>query len=289
MNPISDYRPYLFSIAYNILGSIAEAEDIVQDSYLKWQQLDSQEIQTPRAYLARMVANQSLDRLRQLREERLGYVGPWLPEPHVQHPDVFYASQDTQYELSMGFMMLLEKLTPDERVVYVLREVFDFPYPAIAEIVNQGEDYCRQLLRRGRLHLEEKKKRFTTTPTQVQILINAFQMVNDTGSITPFINLLKENVTTYSDGGGKVKAVLKPIIGKADCIKFMTALYNYGKDGLTTSFLMTNGCPSIFLYLYGKLESIMTIEMEGDQIQDIYIVRNPDKLKQFLLDRENDT
>ena len=157
MKAISDYRPYLFSISYNILGSVSEAEDIVQDSYLKWEQLEHERIQTPRAYLARMVANKSLDRLKNLREERLRYIGPWLPEPHLQQPELLHSSSDRQFELSMGFMMLMEKLTPDERVVYVLREVFDFPYPAIAEVINQEEPYCRQLLRRARLHMEGKR------------------------------------------------------------------------------------------------------------------------------------
>ena len=186
-----------------------EAEDIVQDSYLKWEQLDHKRIQTPRAYLSRMVANQSLDRLKQLREERFTYIGPWLPEPHIQAPDILHPSTDNQYELSIGFMMLLEKLTPAERLVYVLREVFDFPYPAISEVVDQGEAYCRQLLRRARQHLGDTKKRYSTTPTQLQTLIHAFQMANESGAISPFIDLLKENVTTYSDGGGKVKAVIK--------------------------------------------------------------------------------
>ena len=288
MKAISDYRPYLFSISYNILGSVSEAEDIVQDSYLKWELLEHERIQTPRAYLARMVANQSLDRLKKLREERLKYIGPWLPEPRLQQPDLFHSSSDRKFELSIGFMMLLEKLTPEERVVFVLREVFDFPYPAIAEIVDHHEPYCRQLLRRARQHLEGKKKRFATTPTQLQMLINAFQKVNDSGSITPFIELLKEDVTTYSDGGGKVKAVLKPIKGKANCSRFFTGLFNHFKEQLSGNLVISNGCPSIVQYVNGKLEGIMTFEIEGDQIGNIYVVRNPDKIRHLISDTGSD-
>ncbi len=275
-------RPLLFSIAYRMVGSAMDAEDLVQDAYLRWQGAPDADVRSPKAYLATIVTRLAINHLRSARVQRESYVGPWLPEPlmteHV--PD---ASGDVELSesLSMAFLVLLERLSPVERAVFLLSEVFDFEYAEIARIVDKTEANCRQLLTRAKKRLSPgPRPRFSVTSAHAERMLEGFSRAATLGDMDGLLALLAEDITVWSDGGGKVAAALQPIRGAERAARFMLgALRKFVPVDHIVRPAEINGQPGLISYLRGKPRTALAFDIVGDRIQTIYIIANPDKLQ----------
>ena len=274
-------RPLLHSIAYRMLGSAMEAEDVVQEAYLRWQGASDTDVRSHRAYLVTIVTRLSINQLRSARVQRETYVGPWLPEPvmteHV--PDVSWRIELAE-SLSMAFLVLLERLSPIERAVFLLHDAFEFEYAEIARIVDKSEANCRQLLARAKKHLGGPRPRFEVAPEHAERMLERFSRAATTGDMDGLLALLAEDITLWSDGGGKVAAALKPIHGADRVARFMLgALRKFVPADHVVRRAEINGQPGLISYLRGKPRTALAFDILGDRIQTIYIIANPDKLR----------
>jgi RNA polymerase sigma-70 factor (ECF subfamily) len=274
-DPFLQHRGLLFTVAYEMLGSAADAEDVLQESWLRWAQADQDEVRDPRAYLVRVVTRQALNRLRTLQRQRETYVGTWLPEPLVTAPDVL---DDVELAESVSFAMLLvlETLTPLERAAFVLREVFGFEYDEIAAATDRTPAAVRQLVSRARNHVQARRPRFEP-PAETEQIIAEFFAAASTGRVEPLLELLAPDVVLHTDGGGKKKAALNPIHGAGKVARFLAAVVPQGVE-LEVEMGTVNGSPALFLYLDGELDTVGTLTSEDGKVREIYLVRNPDKL-----------
>jgi RNA polymerase sigma-70 factor, ECF subfamily len=270
------YRDELVGVAYRLLGSIAEAEDAVQDAFLRWQATDRTGVETPRAYLRRVVARLALDRLKSARVRREHYVGTWLPEPIVE--DV--AETTMADDLSVALLMTLERLSALERAAFLLHDVFDMDYDAIAEIIERSEAACRQLAARARAHVRAKRPRFTVSREAETRLAKAFAAAMFSGDVASLATLLAEDAVFYSDGGGKRHAALKPIYGRERILRFVAGVSRLRTIPTpeTTHPVRINGLPGFVLHDSEGVETV-AIETCGELIVAIYTIRNPDKLR----------
>ena len=270
------YRPTLLSIAYRMTGEIMVSEDIVQDVLLNWMNRSSEGVQDAKAYLAKSVMNSSLNYLAQVKRQREAYKGIWLPEPVLagQH------AVDARLDISYGFMLLLEKLSPMERAVFVLKESFDVTYPELAELFETTEANSRQLYHRAKEKISGTNRRFQLDPHQQQMLLDAFVKGSETGDINSLIQLLKTDVTLYSDGGGKVPAAIKPLFGRAIIEQFLVALDAKYGDQLSLKPALINGELALLFTQNDtqQLSTVMVLGMDETGISSIYTIRNPDKL-----------
>jgi RNA polymerase sigma-70 factor (ECF subfamily) len=275
-------RPFLFSIAYRMLGSVMDAEDLVQDAYLRWQEAPEVEVRSPRAYLATIVTRLAINQLRSARIKRETYVGPWLPEPLVTEdtPDPSTALELAE-SLSMAFLVLLERLSPIERAVFLLHEVFDFEYAEIAGIVDKTEANCRQLLARARKRVGAARRRFEADPVQARRLVQRFTEAAVAGDMDALLTVLAEDITLWADGGGKVPgAALKPVRGAASVARF--ALGVVRRFVPAESILQPaeiNGQPGFIAYVSGRALAALIFDIRDGRIHTIYAVGNPDKLQ----------
>ncbi|HLV34008.1 MAG TPA: RNA polymerase sigma-70 factor [Spirillospora sp.] len=277
------YRTLLLAIAYRMLGSAMEAEDIVQEAYLRYQATPPDTIQSHKAFLTTIVTRLCLDQLKSARVQRETYIGPWLPEPVLTGGDGAYlatpAAYASQHEsISMAFLVLLESLSPLERAVFLLREVFDYDYREIAHIVDREEAACRQLYSRAKKHIADNRPRFEPSPEAHQRILAEFMRIVENGEIEGLVNLLAEDVTWYSDGGGKVTAATKPIHGRQAVMDFIGGLLRLKPEGTTYEVAEINGAPGIMVRVKGRLYFIVSIESDGQQVRTIHAVANPDKL-----------
>ena len=277
MDDFEALRPYLFSIAYRMLGSAGDAEDVVQDAYLRWQQA-SAGIDAPKAWLATVVTRLCIDQLKSARVKRESYVGPWLPEPIATDdspgPE---ASAEQADSLSLAFLVVLESLSPVERAVFLLREVFEYEYEEIAEIVGKSETNSRQIAHRAKQHIAGRRPRFEVTRERQEEMTYRFLAACGTGDMDGLMELLTDEVVLQSDGGGRVAAARKPIAGRARVARFL--LWAVAKSThLTTQIVNVNGQPAIGLYEGGHPTTIMTLDVAGEGIQGVHIVANPEKL-----------
>lgn len=276
MDDFDSYRPLLFGIAYRMLGSAMEAEDILQEAYLRYSRV-SEPIKTPKAYLSKMVTNLCLDQLKSAQAQREVYVGPWLPEPL---PTVEPAARlDVVDNLSMAFLVLLEKLTPPERAVFLLHEVFDYSYPEIAEIVGKDQATCRQLLHRAKQHMTAHRPRFSSTPEEQQTFMLKFMGAIGEGDVDGLVSLLAEDVTAWGDGGGKVSAARRPIIGRDAVARFMMGLRRLFTPEMTLETTVMNACPALIIRENGVVRTVMVFELDGGILRNLRSVVNPDKLR----------
>ncbi len=273
------HRPMLFGLAYRMLGSVMDAEDIVQEAYLRWQQVEGATVEEPRAYLTTVVTRLCIDHLRSARMRREQYVGPWLPEPLVtdQAPEVSNAPALAE-SLSMAFLVLLETLTPQERAVFLLHDVFGYSYAEIATIIGKSEANCRQIGGRARKRVEERRPRFDASPDQQERLLRRFVQASTNGDMDALLGLLADDVTLWADGGGKVQAALHPIHGARNVARGALAALAKAPPGLAVRIAPVNGRPGIIAEIDGQPYSVLTIEVVGDRIQTIHTVANPDKL-----------
>ncbi len=275
------YRPLLFSIAYRMLGSVMDAEDIVQEAYLRWQGVSSKEIRSPKSYLSAVVTRLSIDRLRREKARREEYVGPWLPEPLATGKDSDVADAAVLDEtLSMAFLVLLESLTPVERAVFLLREVFDYDYAEIASLVGKSESNCRQIARRARKSVAARRPRFESSPEQEERLMRSFLEACMSGDMETLVSLLSEDVTLWSDGGGKTRAALRPIHGADKVARFFSGILRKAPPGLVVRWVSINGRPGFVGYFDdGRPQSVTTFDVAGGSIRAVRLVVNPEKLR----------
>jgi RNA polymerase sigma-70 factor (ECF subfamily) len=267
----NQYRALLFSIAYRMLGSATDAEDIVQEAFLRWLQASDEEIQSPKAFLSTVVTRLCIDQLRSARAQREQYVGPWLPEPIPtdQRQDLTETAILAE-SLSFAFLVMLESLGPLERAVFLLREVFDYDYAEIAAIVGKSEAYCRQVLHRARQHLTQRRPRFEVSREQQERITSQFLRASLGGDMQGLLNLLAEDVVFAADSGGKAWAgkVARGVLGGR---RFLP-------PGIQGSIEEVNGRPAIVGYVDGRPVIVLLLHIEGERIRSIYQVVNPDKL-----------
>lgn len=276
------HRARLFGIAYRMLGTHAEAEDIVQETYIKWHEADAQEIENAEAWLVTIATRLSIDRLRKASKLRETYIGPWLPEPLViSEKPTPQEELELASNLSMAFMFLLERLSPVERAAFLLHDIFDCGYADIARIVGKTETASRQLIHRARERVRTEKTRFQTDETERVKLIKKFSEASITGDETALFELFSDEIVSVSDGGGRVTASRKIIRNKA---KLSHALAMFGKkfgESFKNVFFRINGELGILTFIEGKIYSATTFEFENGKISAMYRVMNPDKLKQI--------
>lgn len=274
------HRPLLFSIAYRMLGSVMEAEDIVQEAFLRWERADDSQVRSPRAYLSSVATRLCMDQLRSARMRREEYVGPWLPEPLPTGAESDAAEATILDEsLSMAFLVLLESLSPVERAVFLLREVFDYDYPEVSRIVGKSEANCRQISHRARQAVAARRPRFEASREQEEHLTQRFVEVCTGGDMEGLLGLLSEDITLWSDGGGRVRAALNPIQGADRVSRFLFGILGKTSPGFVVRQTSINGRPGIVGYVDESPMGVVTLDIAEDRIQTIRIVVNPEKLR----------
>ena len=273
----AQHRAHLLSVAYRLLGALSDAEDVLQDAFLRWQNTAHDQVTSPRAYLTSMVTRLCIDRLRQLKARREDYVGPWLPEPLVQ--DVKTDITELAEAISMAILTVLESLGPVERAVFLLREVFDYDYPDIAQVVERTEANCRKIFQRARHHVDARQARFEPTPEQHEQVTQRFMACLASGQLDQLVAVLKDDITLVSDGGGKVPAARRPIVGADRVARFLLGIIAKAPSSCRSHRCWVNGWPGVCVAIDGQVDSVMTWESDGEHISAIRIVRNPDKLR----------
>ncbi|MEU1181723.1 RNA polymerase sigma-70 factor [Streptomyces sp. NPDC005820] len=271
------HRNLLFTVAYEMLGSAADAEDVLQETWLRWVDTDLDEVRDPRAYLVRITTRQALNRLRTLSRRKEAYVGPWLPEPLLTTPDV---AQDVELaeSVSMALMLVLETLSPTERAVFVLREVFDVGYDEIAAAVDKSPAAVRQIAHRARRHVDARRPREVVSQSRTRAALESFQQALTTGDLQGFLDVLAPDVVLMSDGGGLRQAAPRPISGALKVARFIIGGARRHQVTLTSEFTMVNGGPALVLRVDGEIDGVVAIRFEDDRITGLYYVRNPEKL-----------
>jgi len=283
------YRPLMFSIAYRMLGSAMEAEDILQEAYLRYQTVAPESIRSPRAFLSTVVTRLCLNQLDSARAKRETYIGPWLPEPMLTEgeteqalhtPPVSPAQQAELHEsLSLAFLALLEQLTPAERAVFLLREVFDYDYGEIAEILEKDEAACRQLFSRAKKHIAENRPRLKASPERHRQLLSQFIQAASTGEMEGLMNLLADDVTMWADGGGKARgAAIQPLHGRKAVTQFIAASTRFLDDTTHSKIEVVNGQPAMVIRSNERAVVVIAIEIDNDHVSEIRVIGNPDKL-----------
>lgn len=279
-------RPRLQKIAYRMLGSVAEAEDIVQDAWLRWHAATREEIDNTEAWLVAVTTRISIDRLRAAKIQREHYAGIWLPEPQLTDAPVTpeEAAERTD-DLSVAFLMLLERLTPEARAAFLLREVFDADYAEVADILGKTEAACRQLVSRAKTQLRDERPRQTVVPPEThQRLLQSFAHALERGDFPAINAFLAEDAMLIGDGGGKATAFPEPMLGGRRIAQlFYAASLRFG-SAVGVRLVALNGEWALLRFIDGKLESALSFEMDGERVSHIYVQRNPDKLERLAAD-----
>ncbi|MEU9390806.1 RNA polymerase sigma-70 factor [Streptomyces sp. NPDC048324] len=277
-----EHRPVLLGVAYRMLGRVADAEDVVQESWLRWSGADRGDVREPRAYLVRITTRLAIDRLRQVKARNEAYVGPWLPEPYVT--DFGDTVPDTAEKavladsVSLAVLVVLESLSPLERAVFVLREAFGYPYAEIASMLDRGEPAVRQLAGRARRHVEERRPRYEVDPGRRRELTERFLAAAGEGDLEGLMALLAPDVRLVGDSGGKSRAPLR-VLESADKVgRFVIGAAAKGVPEPSFRFLELNGGPALVVLSEGRPDSVFQLDVSDGRIQAIYIIRNPDKL-----------
>jgi RNA polymerase sigma-70 factor (TIGR02957 family) len=271
------HRNLLFTVAYQMLGSAADAEDVLQETWVRWVGVDLDAVQDQRAYLVRITTRQALDRLRTLRRRKESYVGPWLPEPLLTAPDV---AEDVELadSVSMAMLLVLETLTPTERAVFVLREVFDLEYDEVAEAVDKSPAAARQIAHRARAHVAAGRPRGVVSPAQTRAALEAFQRAVETGDLQHLLDILAPDVVALSDGGGVKQAVLRPIVGAGRVARLFAVGLDLVGAELSLEPVQVNGYPALIMRLNGEIDGVLAVRIDDGLVTGLYYVRNPEKL-----------
>ncbi|MFJ8579784.1 RNA polymerase sigma-70 factor [Micromonospora sp. NPDC093277] len=271
------YRNLLFTVAYEMLGSAADAEDVLQETWLRWVKVDVGQVHDQRAYLVRITTRQSLNRLRTLKRRKEAYVGPWLPEPLLTAPDV---AEDVELaeSVSMALMIVLERLSPVERAVFVLREAFEVGYDEIAEAVGKSPAAVRQIAHRARRHVDACRPREVVSPREARAAVESLQRALETGDLQGLLDVLAPEVVLVGDGGGIKQAVPRPIIGAEKVSRLFFGGLGKVKGTLTSEPTVVNGSPALLVHLDGEIDGILAVRVEDARITGLYYVRNPEKL-----------
>lgn len=271
-------RSRLFGIAYRMLGSVAEAEDIVQDAWVRWQGTDRSQVRNPGAFLATTVTRLAINAAQSARARRETYIGPWLPEPVDTSADPQLGAERAA-ALEFAVLVLLEKLTPTERAAYILREAFDYPYARIAEIVDVSEPAARQLVSRARKHLTDHRRR-PVEPERRRELLDSFLTAAREGDLSTLEKLLAEDVVSMSDGGGRPHVSKFPVVGRDRVARYVTAFADRFWVGVDTSWTTVNGEDALLLRRDGDVIAVLTISASDAGIDTVSWLMNPDKLSQ---------
>ncbi len=268
------HRNLLFTVAYEMLGSAADAEDVLQETWLRWAEADRSDVRDPRAYLVRITTRLALNKMRAAARRRESYVGPWLPEPLLTSPDV---AEDVELadSVSMAMLLVLESLNPTERAVFVLREVFEFGYDEIAAAVDKTPAAVRQIAHRARAHVDERRPHQDATRSQHEEVVAKFLEATVTGDVQTLLDVLAPDVVLISDGGGVKQAALRPILGRDKVTRWLAAVR---PEGMQADLVEINGTPAVRVLLDGELDSAGTLLVEDGRVTGIYWVRNPQKL-----------
>ena len=273
------FRSLLFTVAYEMLGSAADAEDVLQETWLRWAGVDLGGVRDFRAYLVRITARQALARLRTLGRRRESYVGPWLPEPLLTSPDV---AEDVELaeSVSMAMLLVLETLAPTERAVFVLREVFGLEYDEIAEAVDKSPAAVRQIAHRARAHVAARRPRGAVSAAEAREALEAFKRAAETGDLQGLLDILAPDVVFLGDGGGVKQAVLRPIVGADKVGRLLAAALDTLAAAAGTSLrpAQVNGYPALILQVDGEIDTVMAVRMDDGLVTGLYAVRNPAKL-----------
>jgi RNA polymerase sigma-70 factor (ECF subfamily) len=274
-DPFVDHRTLLFTVAYEMLGSAADAEDVVQESWLRWANVDRSQVRDPRAYLIRVVTRQALNRLRTLSRSRVEYVGEWLPEPLLTSPDV---AEDVELAegVSIAMLTVLETLGPTERAVFVLREVFEMPYGEIAEAIGKSAAAVRQIARRAREYVAARRPRVPVSRSEQQAVVEQFLAALRTGHLQELMEVMAPDVVLITDGGGLVAAARAPIHG-AELVAKLLARANRVAGPFETTSVWLNGAPAGRIEINGQLAAVSLV-VENGRVTRIYAVANPRKL-----------
>ncbi|MFE3598939.1 RNA polymerase sigma-70 factor [Streptomyces sp. NPDC059096] len=278
------YRSLLFSVAYRLLGSATDAEDAVQDAWIKWSAADRSQVADPKAYLTRIVSNLALERLRSTRHKRETYVGPWLPEPILTSGDTAEAVTEAE-SVSMAMLVVLETLSPLERAVFVLKDVFGFSHAEIAAAVERSEAAVRQTAHRARAHVRARRPRFTADRSRQREVTERFFAAATGGDINTLMELMSPDVTLWTDGGGKVRQALRPIVGAQTVAAWFAAIGTVSYEGVGPSDMSArlveiNGGPGVLFSAPDRVIATVTLDFDADgRITALHNVANPDKLR----------
>ncbi|WP_280240887.1 RNA polymerase sigma-70 factor [Nocardia abscessus] len=274
------HRNLLFTVAYEMLGSAADAEDVLQETWLRWSGVDLGTVRDHRAYLVRITTRQSLVRLRTLGRRKESYVGPWLPEPLLTAPDV---AEDVELadSVSMAMLLVLETLTPTERAVFVLREVFDVGYDEIADAVDKSPAAVRQIAHRARAHVAARRPRGVVSPAETRDALEAFQRAVETGDLQRLLDILAPDVVLLGDGGGVVQALPRPVVGAGRVGRALTIGLRKFAAAVSLRPAQVNGCPALIVRLDEDVDTVLAVRVDDGLITGIYAVRNPEKLSRI--------
>ncbi|MEM9953231.1 MAG: RNA polymerase sigma-70 factor [Chloroflexota bacterium] len=278
------YRPLLFSIAYRMTGTAMDAEDIVQDTYLRYSRVEPSEIQSLKHYLTTITTRLCINKMTSAKTQREQYIGNWLPEPIATDgqttPGNPYDEVTKLDSISMAFLVLLEQLTPSERAVFILREIFDYEYAELAQILNKSEDSCRKILSRARQHLSANRPRFDSDPQKHQVILQQFLQAVSDGQVEQLVDMLADDAVLVGDGGNRYGAATRPIYGGKHIAAFFNGIRRfYQQLALQAVIKQVNGLPSIIIYDGTAIYAVLTLNIEAGKIKRIHLIGNDDKLK----------
>lgn len=273
------HRNLLFTVAYELLGSAVDAEDVLQETWLRWAGVDLDTVRDQRAYLVRITTRQALNLMRTLGRRRESYVGPWLPEPLLTAPDV---ADDVELadSVSMAMLLVLETLNPTERAVFVLREVFDLGYDEVAQAVDKSPAAVRQIAHRAQAHVAARRPRQVVSPAETRVAFAAFQRAVETGDLQGLLEILAPDVVALGDGGGVKKAMPRPVVGVEKVARLLTVGLKPVRAEATFEPVDVNGYPGLIVRFGGEIDTVVAVRIDGGLVTGLYSVRNPGKLSQ---------
>lgn len=278
LDPVfEEHRRGLERLAYRMLGSLADADDVLQDAYLRWSRTDHSEVQSAQAYLNSIVTRLCIDQRRKVDARKESYIGPWLPEPLVEVPAAGSGLESAE-AISMAFLVVLESLSPVERAAYLLRRVFDYDYDQIAEVLDKSATNCRQLVSRAEERVHERRPRFEPDPDDAERITGQFLQACTTGDMDGLLGLLAADAVSYSDGGGKASAAMVPIYGAEKIARMFIGLARKAANAVEMRPVRVNGQPGILTLYRGELAHVLTLDIVDGRIVNCYVFRNPDKL-----------
>jgi RNA polymerase sigma-70 factor (ECF subfamily) len=278
---ISDFevhRNHLFRIAYRMLGTRADADDVLQEAFLRWMDVNREAVQSSQAFLSTMVTRLCIDRRRAVDARKEEYIGPWLPEPVVEWNPPDSNSMEVAESVSLALLHVLESLSPVERAAYLLRTMFDYEYSEIAAVLEKSEPSCRQLVSRATARVQSERPRFEATADEIRRITDQFLQACATGDLDGLVQLLQDDAEMLSDGGGKATAARTPIVGSDRISRFFVGLFKKTYGAARLESCSVNGLPGCALYVNGELATVMTMDLQDGRIRRLFLIRNPEKL-----------
>lgn len=280
MDQFEQHRGLMSSIAYRMLGTVSDADDVLQEAYLRWQRTDQNSVTSAKSFLSATVTRLCIDHLRTVQRRREQYIGPWLPEPMVTELQDMKASDEVVAEsLSMAFLMMLESLSPAERAVFLLHDIFEFDFDEVGRQIGKTSTNCRQICSRARKRLTRAESRFESDPDKAEEITTEFISACKTGDIDSLVTMMADDATLYSDGGGKVVAARRPIEGATNVARFLVGVAKKGTSGMDLKPVLVNSAPGIAVLHDGCCVRVFSLEFDEGRLKTICVVGNPDKLR----------